>query len=126
MLIPANIKAQMITAFKVALLWQDEDFSELSIDQCSEQLQCYVANLVDSFIAILSDTQKDQLIDDPDNFGQWLCLEQMGHGSGFYDSTDPTVSSISKLLDMAQLFRPSELHLYDDTIHCDFFKYGSA
>lgn len=117
---------KMIEAFQVCLLWQDGNLDEHSIYDLDDQLNNDIRDLVDSFVLILNDNELKKLISDPDNFGHWLCLEQMGHGSGFYDSTDPIVSNITNTLESANLYRPADLYVDDNIIYSDFFKYGKS
>lgn len=119
------IKELLIKHFSIALLWQDENFDGICISAFDKRLNQDINDLVDSFVNILDNDELLELRKDPSNFGHWLCLEQMGHGSGFYDSTNEIVSNISDKLESANLYRPSDLYMDDDVVFCDFFKYGS-
>lgn len=119
-----NNRDQMIQSFQVCLLWQDEELDEYAITDLSDQLNNDIRDLIDSFVNILNDIELNELIQDPEQFAHWLCLEQMGHGSGFYDSTSDIVSTISGKIESANLHRPDHCYIDDNIIYCDFFKYG--
>ena len=118
-----TIRETMIKAFSIALIWQDGNLDDYDVCDISHDTNILIIETIDQFLGKLNEKEYPDLLS-ADNFGHWLCLELMGHGSGFYDSLNSVVAGISDKLEGWNIPRPDHTYADDNKIHCDFFTYG--
>lgn len=117
--------AEIVRDFKLVAIWQDEELNELGLTISDfDKSSCEsIVLLVSEFIDQLDDYQVDALIKDNIPIGQSLCLELMGHGSGFFDFTCEIVSSISNC-DFITNHRIESVYLDDKELKLDVIEIG--
>jgi hypothetical protein len=120
-------------SFKDAALWSSSEYDMiedqgLTVHNCSDNFSKNLNTITVDFLKLLTVDQVNEFLNDPSDFGHNLALELQGHGSGFFDDTNPTIAAISEKLEQVNFWRFEGVYIGDVgetlTLELDLFNYG--